>query len=187
MLPGRGPSLPVHPWFGMAFNPGLAYLAIGKFTVMRTLFILLFGFVPVLCWTQSGTVAAGVEATGDGGRMSVSVGQVAAITLFGVDGTMNQGVQQPYSSGLSTSLGRIPEEGVLVFPNPTDGPVFIHAPGARPWTYTLHAGDGRLVRSGVLTAPRARLDLLSLPSGPYILQVRGEELPGGTHRILKIH
>ena len=45
---------------------------------------------------QENTVASGGKATGSGGTVSYSVGQVVYTTNAGTNGSLSQGVQQPY-------------------------------------------------------------------------------------------
>ena len=52
---------------------------------------------------QQSPTATGGEATGTGGTASYSVGQVVYTTNTGTNGSMAQGVQQPYE--ISTTVG----------------------------------------------------------------------------------
>lgn len=153
---------------------------------MRALSILVGSCFSMLVCAQSGTVATGLEATGSGGRLSVSVGQVACLSLFGEGGSMNQGLQQPYPSGITTWSAPIPAVATQVFPNPTVGELFIHAPHTLPLRYALFAGDGRLVADGMLAAMQDRLDLQAHPAGPYVLLLTSATAPIATYRIVKL-
>jgi len=69
---------------------------------------------------QKNTVASGGNASGSGGSASYAVGQVVYTTNTGINGSVAQGVQQPYE--ISTTVG-INETtihlGMSVYPNPT--------------------------------------------------------------------
>jgi hypothetical protein len=84
----------------------------------------------ILCFTgglvlhnlqaQESPVGAGGDATGAGGSVSYSVGQVVYITYTGSNGSVAQGVQQPYeisTSGIDDLAGITLE--IAVYPNPT--------------------------------------------------------------------
>ena len=70
---------------------------------------------------QESVNGSGGEATGTGGTASYSLGQVVYTTNTGTNGSVVQGVQQPYE--ISTTLG-INETSInlelSVYPNPTN-------------------------------------------------------------------
>ena len=55
----------------------------------------LFGYGTAI-QAQEAVTAAGGDATGSGGSVSYSIGQIDYITNTGTGGTVTQGVQQPY-------------------------------------------------------------------------------------------
>ena len=69
---------------------------------------------------QNNSVTAGGDASGSGGSISYSIGQVDYIQATGSGGTANQGVQQPieiYVLG-NDEFSNI-ELSAVIFPNPT--------------------------------------------------------------------
>ena len=69
--------------------------------------------------TQENTVATGWKLTGSGWTVSYSVGQVVYNTNTGTNGSVSQGVKQPYS--ISTSEGKnetFIQLELAVYPNP---------------------------------------------------------------------
>ena len=88
-------------------------------------FLLLSGFGIATLRAQSSNPASGGNATGTGGSVSYSVGQIVYTTNIGTNGTVSQGIQQPYEISVVTAIkntGEIILE-CLVFPNPTMGQV----------------------------------------------------------------
>ena len=83
------------------------------------LLLLTFGLTGI--YAQETLNAAGGSASGSGGTTSYSIGQVVYNTVSGVDGSIIQGVQQPYEisvvTGLKETLGIDLTCGV--YPNPT--------------------------------------------------------------------
>ena len=68
---------------------------------------------------QESPTASGGDATGSGGTVDYSVGQVAYITNVNASGTVSQGVQQAYeifTVGIQEAELNI---SLSVFPNPT--------------------------------------------------------------------
>ena len=73
-----------------------------KKTIVSISFLLL-GIIGGLHAQESPT-AAGGEATGTGGTSSYSVGQVVYTTATGTNGSLAQGVQQPYEISVTNSI-----------------------------------------------------------------------------------
>jgi len=67
--------------------------------------------------------ATGGNATSIGGSVSYTVGQVTYNTFSGTNGTIAQGVQQPYEISVVTAIRNTEEINLecLVYPNPTSG------------------------------------------------------------------
>ena len=69
---------------------------------------------------QENAVAAGGEATGPGGSVSYSVGQVVYTTATGTNGSAAQGVQQPYEIYVITGVTETSINlEMSAYPNPT--------------------------------------------------------------------
>ena len=71
---------------------------------------------------QSSLVGTGGEATGNGGSVSFSVGQIAAQSSGDGTTTISEGVQQPYEISVS-GVDDYPNItlNAVVYPNPTQG------------------------------------------------------------------
>ena len=70
---------------------------------------------------QESVNATGSNASGSGGSASYSVGQVVYTTNTGTNGSMAQGVQQPYEILVATGLEEAKSINLTVsaYPNPT--------------------------------------------------------------------
>ncbi|MCB0409870.1 MAG: hypothetical protein KDD29_06595, partial [Flavobacteriales bacterium] len=62
----------------------------------KIIFITLQILICSIVFAQENTVSSGGDALGVGGSASYSVGQVVYTTHTGVNGSIAQGVQQPY-------------------------------------------------------------------------------------------
>ncbi|OFX19313.1 MAG: hypothetical protein A2033_01525 [Bacteroidetes bacterium GWA2_31_9] len=69
---------------------------------------------------QQTAITSGADASGSGGSVAYSVGQIVTLTNIGTNGSVASGVQQPYE--ISVTIGK-EETGILLnlsaFPNPT--------------------------------------------------------------------
>jgi hypothetical protein len=85
--------------------------------------LLLSGFAISVLHAQAAIPAAGGNASGSGGSVSYTVGQVLYNSILGINGTVAQGVQQPFEISVITAVKNT-EEIILecvVYPNPTRG------------------------------------------------------------------
>jgi hypothetical protein len=158
------------------------------FPLRRTQLALLFSCHTLVASAQQGTMAAGGEAGGTGGSLSLSAGQVAWTTAGGSGGTLQQGVQQAYQV-IPTALQTGTDGQLLLtaFPNPASDQLTIHAntvlsPLAEA---TLLNAEGRLVRKLVLKGSDTLLDMGGLATGTYHLEVRDGERPLGRFNVIK--
>lgn len=85
-------------------------------------FILMLSVSMFSLSAQSANVATGGEATGTGGTVSFSVGQVAVQTAGNGETTLIEGVQQPYEISVS-GVDNYPDItlNANLYPNPTMG------------------------------------------------------------------
>jgi len=88
-------------------------------------FILLSTINASLLTGQGSIVSTGHNSSGTGGTVSYSIGQVAWGIFTGANGTIIQGVQQPYEISVITAIENT--MGITlectVYPNPTAGQV----------------------------------------------------------------
>jgi len=87
-----------------------------KRITLSMLFILVFTGL----YAQNSVTASGGDASGSGGTVAYSVGQIVYTTNTGIDGTVAQGVQQPYeiSVVLEIEQGKDINLNVSAYPNP---------------------------------------------------------------------
>jgi hypothetical protein len=76
----------------------------------------------VSSFAQSNTVSAGGDAEGSNGSISYSIGQVFYVTDEGENGSVNQGVQQPYDAEIIIGIER-KDIRAVIYPNPTFGQI----------------------------------------------------------------
>lgn len=148
-------------------------------------FLLLF---PVIMVGQQSIDASGQNATGIGGSVSYSVGQIVYTSNSGTNGSVSQGVQQPYE--ISVVLGvEHPEINLLmtVFPNPTSNSVTLDVANYdfETLSYLLYDITGRQFFIGQTSTKETVILLDDLPSSTYFLKITNQNTIIKTFKILK--
>lgn len=139
---------------------------------------------------QESTTASGGEASGDGGTVSYSVGQVVYGTHSGTTGSVSEGIQQPYE--ISVIIG-LEETGINLnisaFPNPTTDYLILKiaddAHQESRFTITLYDLNGRVIEQQVVVSNETAIDMASLNAATYILKVNNENQEVKTFKIIK--
>jgi len=127
---------------------------------------------------QAAIVGSGNNASGSGGTASFTMGQIDFRAFTGTDGSVYQGVQQPYEF-FSVGAEEIP--GVFLFcslyPNPTTELVTLYVSDITVLNlrYELYDLGGRLLRSGNVTTLETTIPMGHLPAAVYILKVFNKE------------
>jgi hypothetical protein len=131
---------------------------------------------------QEAIPAAGGMASGSGGTVSYSVGQITWNTFSGVTGSTAQGVQQPYEISIVTGIGIT--DGITlectVFPNPTKGMVklVVNSTSIENLRFQLSDINGRLIQDKKIESRETGVSMDNLVSAIYFLKVvlKNEEI-----------
>ena len=142
---------------------------------MRTVLLLLMLASMPASWAQLGVVSGGGEATGTGGSLSSSLGQVGYTAVQGAGGTSGAGVQQPYEYLVLAVENADPDPTVQVAPNPTVDGVHLTFealpdPGAQ---YLVLDAAGQVVRTATIGSTTVHVPLGDLPPAVYLLRITG--------------
>ena len=89
---------------------------------MKKNYLILVGlFIPLLLSAQEAASTSGGNIIGSGGSASYTVGQVVYLTNTGINGSIAQGVQQPFEISVVTDIRNVTNVNLLysVYPNPT--------------------------------------------------------------------
>lgn len=121
--------------------------------------------------------ATGGDATGSGGTVAYSVGQVVYTTNTSISGTVSQGVQQPFEifsigineTGLNISL--------LVFPNPTADNLTLQVSdyNSEKLSYQVFDMQGKLLNNGQIETQETQIKIGNFPSATYFIHVLNKE------------
>lgn len=136
--------------------------------------------------------ATGGNASGSGGTVSYSVGQVVFTTNTGTNGSVAQGVQQPYEisvvSGTEEAVGI--NLSVSIYPNPTNDfltlSVFDSTPlSFQSMSYRLCDMNGKLLQSEKISDNQTSIDMSNLLPATYLVKVIHDNKEIKTFKIIK--
>ena len=138
---------------------------------------------------QSGANSAGINATGNGGKVSASVGQVFTNTNSSGSNYAVEGVQQPYEISVITSNEELNEttEHITVFPNPVVDDITIKYENrkAAKCSFALIDMNGRLVKQAYIDADETEIETAFLVKGTYVLSIFNENQLVKSFKIIK--
>jgi hypothetical protein len=127
---------------------------------------------------QEAIPAAGGNATGQGGSVSFTVGQVVYTTVSSQEHMVSQGVQQPYEISVVTSSEEITLIGfdVQAYPNPATDFVTLRVESAlnqhfQPLAYELFDMTGRVLEKKNISASHTNIQMKHLAPATYFLKV----------------
>ena len=156
-----------------------------KTMLLACFFIGASGFIKA----QDATDAAGGNASGPGGKVSYSIGEVAYTTNKNSGGTMTQGVQQPYEISIVTT---IKEAGGIklvcsVYPNPVTTLVTLRIENYTSENLIFQLLDitGKLMESAKVTGSETIIPFEKLPGAVYFLKITDVNKEVKTFKIIK--
>jgi hypothetical protein len=126
---------------------------------------------------QESANASGGNATGNGGTVAYSVGQVVYTTNTGSTGSVAQGVQQTYvilNLGINETAMNMT---LTAFPNPTAENLTLQISdyNNEKLAYQLFDMQGKLVSNGQIVAQQTFINMNSLPTATYFVYVVNQE------------
>ena len=135
---------------------------------------------------QENPTASGGEATGAGGTASYSVGQVVYTAATGTNGSITQGVQQPYEISVTTGVNKTTINLELsVYPNPTTDYLTLKVEDNTELNYQIYDNHGKVIANKKVTATTSTINLESLPKATYFLNVVNNSQVLKTFKIIK--
>jgi hypothetical protein len=157
----------------------------------RKILLILFlcGFWTIVVQAQDATLAAGGKATGAGGSATYSVGQIANKVQTGSNGSVIQGVQQPYEISVVTGIEEALEITLdfLVYPNPTTDFITLKT-GSYSLTnlsYQLLSLGGNTLENKKIDKDELVISMRNQPSSIYFLMVYDQKRLIKTFKIIK--
>jgi len=135
---------------------------------------------------QETVTAAGGEATGAGGTVSYSVGQVVYTTNTGTNGSLAQGVQQAYEIYVTTGVNQTAINlEMIVYPNPTTNYLTLKVEDNVNLSYQLYDLQGKVIENKKVTADNTTIKMEALSKATYFLKVIDNNKTVKTFKIIK--
>ena len=124
---------------------------------------------------QESINATGDNASGSGGSANYSVGQVDYTTNTGTNGSVTQGVQQPYEISVVTGLEEAKgiNLSVSAYPNPTTDFLTLEVKefDISNLHFQLYDMSGKLLQSEKITGNQTSIVMSNLLPAAYIVKV----------------
>jgi hypothetical protein len=126
---------------------------------------------------QQSVNSSGGNATGSGGTVSYSIGQVVYTTNTGNDGSVAQGVQQAYEILTVGINENEPKISLSVFPNPIADNLILQVNDFELSTLNFQLCDmqGKQISKGQIIAKQTQINTASLSTATYFIYVVNQE------------
>ena len=152
-----------------------------KISVLLSMLLVSFGLQ-----AQVSMNAAGGDAASDGGSVSFSVGQVVFGANAGTNGSVTEGVQQPYEISVLSVAEQAENINLSVYPNPsTDYLYLTTSDEISDLSYQLFDMNGKLLKSEKVIANQTNIDMQGLVSATYFVKVNQGNKTVKSFKIIK--
>jgi len=141
---------------------------------------------------QDAIPATGGNASGSGGSVSYTVGQMVYTSISGTNGSIAQGVQQPFEIALVTGIEEVNGISPIVsaYPNPTSDFLYLKVDASatlniQNLSYQLYDISGKLLENKKLESHQTYVDMSHLVQATYFLEVTQGKKELITFKIVK--
>lgn len=146
-----------------------------KFTLYLCFTLILLCLSP--SFAQVSVPTSGGDATGSGGAVAYSVGQVVYTTNTASNGSVAQGVQHAYkifTLGIKETILNI---SLTAFPNPTTENLTLQISeyNNEKLSYQLFDMQGKQLSNGQIVTQQTQINMNNLPTAIYFINVRNQE------------
>lgn len=160
-----------------------------KYKKLKLSVILLLGLGLTGLQAQESVNATGGDASGSGGSASYSVGQVVYTTNTGTNGSVAQGVQQPYEISIVTGIEEAKgiNLSVTAYPNPTTDYLTLEVNDFELSTlhFQLYDMNGKLLQNKKITGNQTSIVISHLVPANYFVKVIQGNKEVKTFKIIK--
>jgi hypothetical protein len=158
-------------------------------TIMKNITLITALFCATQLMNAQETIpVSGGEATGAGGEVSYTIGQLVYTNPTTAAGSLNQGIQQSIEFvTLSNPELTAVTLNAVTYPNPTRDFIILTLKDANltGLSYVMVDLLGRLVNKGTVATFETKIEMKSLPIGVYILRVQQNNQALKTFKIIK--
>jgi hypothetical protein len=120
---------------------------------------------------------SGNDASGSGGSVAYSIGQIAYTTNKDTTGSLSQGVQQAYDIFMIGLKEPIFNTTLSVFPNPTSNNLTLHISqyNNEKLTYQLWDMQGKLLANGHVTTQQTQINTSGWAAATYFIHIVNQD------------
>ncbi|CAM3766300.1 T9SS type A sorting domain-containing protein [Flavobacterium gelidilacus] len=141
------------------------------------------------CYSQQSLTSSGGDLTGSNGSVAYSIGQIAYTTNTGSNGSVSQGVQQPYEISEVLASEDFSElvNDLIVYPNPSTDLLIINMSNRNglELDYTIIDMTGKVLKSKKNIENETNIVVSDLPSSIYFLKITNKNKEVKTFKIIK--
>lgn len=140
---------------------------------------------------QENVNAAGGNHSGNGGSVAYSFGQIVYRANTDTDGSVTEGVQQPYEISTVTGMDEIEISiSVSIFPNPAADFLTLQLDATtelniQSMSYQLYDNSGKLLRNEKITGSQTSIIMSNLLPAVYFVKVMEGNKDVRTFKIIK--
>lgn len=138
---------------------------------------------------QESVNAIGGNASGSGGSVSYSMGQVSYQTYKSINGSISQGVQQPYEISVITAIENAKDISLLVsaYPNPTNDYLTLEVKdfNLSNLSFQMYDMNGKLLQSDKINDIQTSIMISNLVPASYFVKVLQGSREVKTFKIIK--
>ena len=157
---------------------------------MKTVALILLVFGITTAQAQQAITATGGNASGSGGTIAYSVGQIVYTTYTGATGSVAQGVQQPYEISIVEVEDHQISLNKQAYPNPTTDYLTLNVGAStslsnESMSYEIYNISGKLIESRKIISSSETITMENLPTATYFLKVTNNNNEVKTFKIIK--
>jgi len=163
-----------------------------KYKKLKFSALLLLGLGLTGLQAQESVNATGGNASGSGGTVSYSVGQVVYTTNIGTNGSVAQGVQQPFEISVVLAIEEAKGINLTVsaYPNPTTDYLTLEVDASttlsiQSMAYQLYDMQGKLLQNEKITSNQTSIVMSNLVPTTYFVKVIESNKEVKTFKIIK--
>ncbi len=157
---------------------------------LKLITIIMLGLVQTICvQAQEAIPATGGNVSGSGGSLSYTIGQVVYTTNTGTNGSVAEGVQQPYEISVVVGIEQANDINFIctAYPNPTTDLLILEVEGTanEKFIFQLYDIMGKLLVSKKIIDNKTTISMANLAPAIYFLKVTDHQKVVKTFKIIK--
>ncbi len=136
---------------------------------------------------QNSVVTAGGDASGSGGSISQTIGQITYTTNQSNDGSVAQGVQQAFEISVVSVTNTELNLNITAYPNPTTKYLNLNVMdnNFNNLSYAIYDLQGRIIKNKKIVTTNTLINMQGLAVATYFIKVKQNQQVQKTFKIIK--